>query len=151
MKKLLTVALTGLFVVSASAAFAGGYGAAGCGLGSVIFKDQAGPVQIVAATTNGICGNQTFGITSGTLNCGSPLFASNTKTNEFVAANMDALARDIAQGKGETLDAFAELLQVPAAERTAFAGKLQANFTQVFASDQVVMASVIDNAVAVAN
>jgi len=42
----------------------------GCGLGSVIFKGQDALLfQILAVTTNGTSGNQTFGITTGTLNC----------------------------------------------------------------------------------
>ena len=45
------------------------YGTAGCGLGSLVFGDQPGIIQIVAATLNGI-GGQTFAITSGTSNCG---------------------------------------------------------------------------------
>ncbi|MDZ4185587.1 MAG: DUF3015 family protein [Desulfuromonadales bacterium] len=152
MKKLLvTTCLTVVAVAMASTSFAASYGAAGCGLGSVLFKDQPGPIQVVAATTNGISGNQTFGITSGTLNCGAPLYASNNQINNFVAENMDTLARDIAQGQGATLTAFAELLQIPAAEQGEFANKLQANFDKVFTSDQVVMADVIDNTVSVIN
>ena len=43
---------------------------AGCGAGSILFEGQKGPVpQILAVTTNGSFGNQTFGITSGTLGC----------------------------------------------------------------------------------
>lgn len=152
MKKLLvTLCLTGMALAAATESFAAQYGSAGCGLGSMIFKDQPGIVQIFAATTNNTFGNQTFGITSGTSNCGSPAFASNNQLNNFVAQNMDELARDIAQGKGATLTAFAELLQVPAEQQSDFAAKLQANFDKVFTSDRVVMAEVIDNVVTVIN
>lgn len=152
MKKLLvSTCLAVIAVAVASTSFAASYGAAGCGLGSIVFKDQPGAMQILAATTNGTSGTQTFGITSGTSNCGSPLFASNNQINNFVAQNMDTLARDIAQGKGATLTAFAELLQIPAEQQGEFANKLQANFDQVFTSDQVVMADVIDNTVNVIN
>ena len=42
----------------------------GCGLGSMIIKNQNSTMlQAIAATTNGTSGNQTFGITSGTSNC----------------------------------------------------------------------------------
>ena len=51
-----------------SSAWAGGYKSAGCGLGSMIIKDD-GFVQVFAATTNATSGSQTFGITSGTSNC----------------------------------------------------------------------------------
>ncbi len=152
MKKFMAVCFTGALISFASTALADQYGTAGCGLGSVLFKDQKGGAQIFAATTNGTFGNQTFGITTGTLNCGEPIWEySKAETKQFVAHNMDALAMDIAKGQGETLDTFAELLQIPAEERPAFASKLQENFDQVFTSEEVVMADVIDNAVAVIN
>jgi len=43
-----------------------GYGMAGCGIGSIVFADKPGMIQIIAATLNGTAGSQTFGITSGT-------------------------------------------------------------------------------------
>lgn len=146
MKKSLVLSLAGGLVLgSVALASAGSYGAAGCGLGSLIFKDQPGVVQIFAATTNGTFGNQTFGITSGTLNCGSGLIkVENSKATEFAAANMDNLARDIAQGKGESLDALAELMNVPAAQQAAFNVKLQQNFAKIFPSDKVAAAQVVN-------
>src|SRR5512137_902647 len=57
----------------------GGYGAAGCGLGSMAFNKQPGIFQILAATTNSLTGTQTFGITSGTSNCGPSMFAAGTR------------------------------------------------------------------------
>lgn len=150
MKKMALVLAVSVMMVSISSlALAAPYGTAGCGLGSVLFKDEPGGTQIFAATTNGTFGNQTFGITTGTLNCGDPIWAhSSVETQQFVAHNMDALAIDVAAGQGETLDAFAELMQVPAEERAAFAANMQQNFAEVFTSEQVVMAEVIDNAAA---
>ena len=49
-----------------------GYGMAGCGLGSILFGAKPGKIQILSGTTNGIYGNQTFGISSGTSNCDIP-------------------------------------------------------------------------------
>ena len=74
----------------------------GCGLGSMLFAEQNGLAsQTFAVTTNGTFGNGTFGITSGTSNCDKPAsFSSNQKLQEFVADNMDNLARDIARGNG---------------------------------------------------
>ncbi len=91
-------------------------------------------------------GNQTFGITSGTSDCQQPKnFVSNDKASEFMAANMDNLAKDIAQGRGETLDAFAELLGVPTEKRPEFYSLLQSGFAKIFTSPNVKMASVMDN------
>ena len=154
MKKMLVVAVAvTLSLVLVGSAFAKGaaYGSAGCGLGSLVFQDQPGMVQVLAATTNGTFGSQTFGITSGTSNCpaGMLKMSKDERLNSFVLANMDNLAKDIAMGKGETLDAFADLLKVPADQRAEFNAKLQANFAKVFPSEKVELAGVVDNAVLV--
>ena len=127
----------------------------GCGLGTVLWENKADNsilFQALQATTNGTSGNQTFGISSGTSNCQQPSkIAQNEKLNLFVQANMDNLAQDIAMGKGESLDTFAELLGISADQSAAFNAKLQANFGKIFTSENVVLAEVIDNAVTVTN
>jgi hypothetical protein len=138
-------------LVVAGSAFAAGQARSntGCGLGTMLFKNNADDkvlLQTFQATTNGIYGNQTFGITTGTSECNQPKdFASNPQLNEFMVANMDNLARDIAQGRGETLDAFAELVGVPVEKRAEFYNQLQAGFAKIFTSPGVQMASVMDN------
>lgn len=119
----------------------------GCGLGAMLFKgkDDSVLMQVFAVTTNGTSGNQTFGITTGTLECEKPAsFVRNERLNEFVAANMDSLAQDIAAGSGESLDTLAELMEVPAAERAHFYATLQTNFSSIFSSPDVQSAQVID-------
>jgi hypothetical protein len=158
MKKVLVVAVVSvLFVFVVSSAFAaakkGAAGKAhsntGCGLGTLLWKDAADDSilsQTLQATTNGSTYTQFFGITSGTSECDQPTnIAKNDRVNEFVVANMDNLAKDIAMGRGETLDTFAELLQIPAEKRAEFYGKLQANFAKIFTSENVVLAEVVDN------
>jgi hypothetical protein len=144
------VAVVALSLVLVGSVFAGqARNNTGCGLGSMLFENNADDkvlLQTFQATTNGIYGNQTFGITTGTSGCAQPKnFVSNQQLNEFMVANMDNLARDIAQGRGETLDAFAELLGVPAEKRPEFYGQLQNGFTKIFTSPGVQMASVMDN------
>ncbi len=156
MKKLLFGLVSTVIVLSAASAFAASARQnTGCGLGTVLWKNRAdGSIisQAFQATTNASFGNQTFGITSGTLECQEPSKAvENERLNHFVRDNMDNLAKDIAMGQGETLDTFAELLQVPVEQRPAFYGKLQQNFAKVFTSDKVVLADVIDNAITVTN
>ena len=117
----------------------------GCGLGSLIIKNQSTTaLQVLAATTNVTSGNQTFGITSGTSNCAKPNnFVSNDKLNRFVSENMDELAMDISSGKGETLSTVAKLMNV---ENTSdFSAKLQANFSTIYSSENVTSATVIDS------
>lgn len=125
----------------------------GCGLGYMIFKGKDGLVsQTCAVTTNGTFGNQTFGITSGTSECDQyKKFYTSERLNIFVADNMDNLAKDIAMGRGETLDAFADLMQVPSEKRPEFYQKLQSSFASIFTSENVVLANVVDNVAAVSS
>ncbi|MBP9491530.1 MAG: DUF3015 family protein [Aliarcobacter sp.] len=117
----------------------------GCGLGSLIIKDQNSvALQVLAATTNGTSGSQTFGITSGTSNCAKPNnYVSNDKLNKFVSENMDELAMDISSGKGETLETVAKLMNVENTQE--FSAKLQANFSNIYSSQDVTSATVIDS------
>jgi opacity protein-like surface antigen len=155
MKKLLLGLV--LSVVMSGTAFAAGDARknTGCGLGTLLWENKADDsilFQAFQATTNGTSGNQTFGISSGTSECQQPSkFVQNEKLILFVQANMDNLAKDIAMGKGETLDTFAEMLGVAHGQSVAFNAKLQANFNKIFTSENVVLAEVIDNAVTVAN
>jgi hypothetical protein len=109
----------------------GRYGLAGCGLGSMAFGNQPGAVQIFAATTNSLFGTQTFGITTGTSNCGPGLFAQGTKN--FVDANREVLAKDISRGQGEAIGALTWINGCADSARVGAA--LQASFTAIFPSD----------------
>lgn len=109
----------------------GRYGAAGCGLGSMAFGDTPGAVQILAATTNGLFGTQTFGITTGTSNCGTGLFAMGTKN--FVEANREALAKDISRGEGEAIGALTVINRCESSR--AVGAALQRNFKTIFPSE----------------
>ena len=121
----------------------------GCGLGATVFKDgQANNsllLQLVATFLNGLCGNGTFGITSGTSDCAPPAkTVSADRLNEFAYRNLDDLARDIAAGKGETVTTVAVLLDVPPESRPAFYKNLQARFTEIFPGPTVETAYVVD-------
>jgi len=110
----------------------GAYGTAGCGLGSLVFGNQPGAVQIFAATTNGTFGTQTFGITTGTSNCGPGLMAMGTKN--FVEANREVLAKDVSRGEGEAIGALAVINAC--ADSRAVGSALQANFSAIFPSEK---------------
>ncbi len=110
----------------------GAYGTAGCGLGSLAFGNQPGGVQILAATTNALFGTQTFGITTGTSNCGPGLFAMGTKN--FVEANREAVAKDISRGEGEAIGALTVINGCQ--DSHAVGAALQRNFGAIFPSEQ---------------
>jgi hypothetical protein len=142
MKKLL-VSIAAIAALS-SAAYAGVNNQTGCGLGAVIIKDDSSAVMLaLQATTNGTSGNQTFGITSGTLGCKKTKFVMNERAEEFVASNMDTLAKEIAVGHGESVDTLAELLAVE--DKALFASTLQSNYNAIYTSQKVQMADVLDN------
>ncbi len=137
MRKLVMLTVLGLSLTFSSNGFAAGYGAAGCGLGSLVFGDEAGIIQIFAATTNGTSGSQTFGITSGTSNCDSSgLILSEKEDDLFVANNFENLEKEMAVGEGENLETLAGLLGCPSEKSPVFASYAQKNYSVIFASTQ---------------
>jgi hypothetical protein len=117
------------------------YGLAGCGLGSMIFGDQKGSIQILAATTNGTFGSQTFGITSGTSNCvegSGPQGARN-----FIEGNREALAKDAARGSGETITTLSAIAGCKDAQAVGVA--LQKRFAELFPGEKTPVEQVSQN------
>ena len=86
------------------------YGMAGCGLGSLIIKKNSMGPQIGASFLN-MTGYQLFGLTTGCSNCGATKESvAKVEQEVFMEVNMASLAKDAAQGQGEHLSAFAEIL-----------------------------------------
>jgi len=110
----------------------GTYGTAGCGLGSMVFGNQAGAVQILAATTNNIVFPQTFAITTGTSNCTPGLFSEGTRN--LVETNRVALAKEVSRGQGETIGALTVINRCE--DSAAVGAALQAEFKSIFTSEQ---------------
>jgi opacity protein-like surface antigen len=119
----------------------------GCGWGSKLFTGQQGLIpQVLAVTTNGTSGNQTFGITTGTSGCTqNGVVSSNWKTAMFIGNNMNKLARDMSVGNGEALDSLAALLDVADADKAAFNATLQQEFSSVFSSEEIRSEEVAEN------
>jgi hypothetical protein len=138
MKKLMTVlAVAAVFPVAAMAAGENNTGS--CGWGAKLFDGQSGVVpQVLAATTNGTSGNQTFGITTGTSGCTQDgTVRSNWKTAMFIDGNKEKLARDMSVGSGEALDSLAHLLGVDAQDRAAFNRLTKDQMARIFPSENV--------------
>lgn len=144
MKKIITI--LAFAAVLPSVAMAAGDSVGGCGVGSMIFKGQSGIApQILAVTTNGSSGNQTLGITTGTLGC-SPngTVHSNMKTAMFIENNKAKLARDMSVGNGETLASLSHLMGVEAKDQVAFNRVTKDNMSRIFAADNVATVQIID-------
>jgi len=93
--------------------------------------------EILAVTTNGTSGNQTFGITSGTLGCDEGSTIASAEVQVYASANMNKLARDMAVGEGETLGSLADLMQISAADKAKFFELTKANFDEIYSSPEV--------------
>ncbi|MBI3621392.1 MAG: DUF3015 domain-containing protein [Nitrospirae bacterium] len=135
------LALTLLIATPALADIASDTGP-GCGLGKILWG-QPGFTgkhhimqQVLASTTNGTFGTQTFGISTGTSGCTNDgVIAENQKVNVFADANLDRLRQEMAQGQGEYLASFASLIGVPADRRNDFYALTQARYTFLFTSE----------------
>lgn len=130
MKKILVVLALALMTTSS---FAAKYGSAGCGLGSMIFEgDQTWWKQVLAATSNGLASNQTFGISLGTSNCDSPAPLKVGQVEAYVEANKVALANDIARGNGETVVGLSNVYGC--SNVMEFGKALKTNYRTIFTS-----------------
>lgn len=107
----------------------------GCGFGTQVWKGKSGLVfKVLAATTNGSFGNQTFGITFGTLGCKKGgVITAEAQTGMFIKDNAEALARDMAVGEGETLNVLADLMGV--ADKAKFSEVAKSNFDVIYSDD----------------
>jgi hypothetical protein len=122
---------------AASAAHAQGYGMAGCGLGTYVFKDNTTGAQILAATTNGTFASQTFGITSGTSNCTSGgVVKAQREQAAFAEVNFQDLKRNMAAGGGEFLMSFATLLGCEDSAKPTLAKMTQSKYESILPTEK---------------
>ena len=146
MKKTLSVVLVAFFLtVSVSAVHANTVREdCGCGLGAVAIGQKEGLLwNLLGTCLNGISGNQTFGMSSGTLDCGETTkLAKLDKMDKYISENMDNLAVDIAQGNGESLDALAEIAEISTDQKSTFYSALQKNFQKIYPDAEVTHAAV---------
>jgi len=126
--------------------WAGKYGMAGCGLGALAFPNENDKVsQILAGTTNGTSGNQTFGISSETSECTTDGTIKSERAQEaFAEVNFESLAQEMAKGQGDHLTAFAHLLGCPEASLSEFGHLAQHNYTQIFSHDSMTPLELVD-------
>lgn len=119
----------------------------GCGLGSMIIQENTKVMQILAATTNGSFGSQTFGISTGTSNCKAQNLVMREKAVQYFAeVNKDDLSREMAKGQGEKLTTLASLYGCESAtSRAAFAHSAQANFGKILPTADTSVVDMVKN------
>src|SRR5262249_46385772 len=85
-------------------------------------------------------GNQTFGITSGTLGCTSGGMGKTAKIQKeqqnFVASNIRDLKREMASGGGEYVASLSSLMGCSKETTPAFSQFTQAHYQALFPSEQ---------------
>jgi Protein of unknown function (DUF3015) len=123
---ILALALT----ISSVALAAKPYGTAGCGWGSQMNGKDGN--QVLAATTNGTSGTQTFGISSGTSNC---VTASDQTAmiKNFIEANYESLVTDMAKGQGDSLKTLSSFY---GCNNDAFATEMKKNYESITPSTE---------------
>src|SRR5688572_13872671 len=137
MRKLAIFIVAVSFTAPTLFAAGGNHPMAGCGLGYVLFgnSDNSKVMQVLAATTNGTSGNQTFGVTSGTSGCtedGAVKFVKEAEV--FADVNLDTLRREMAVGEGEYVRAFAVLLGAKEANVPQMLTFFHQNYASLFTS-----------------
>lgn len=126
--------LTILVALIAMPSMAHHYGMAGCGLGSLVFQDQPGKIQIVAATLNDLVSPQTSAISSGTSGCYEE--TRNEVSIRYIENNKSALKEDVARGRGETIDGLMTLWNCDS--NTQLTQDLKRNYNSIFKSNETI-------------
>ncbi len=149
MKMRKEILLAAALTLGSGSAMADAAGGAGCGWGNLLFDGSSGMApHVVAITTNGFVGNNTFGITSGTNGCS----ADGTITYggaAMMSGIMNEFSEDVARGHGEALDAVAVMMGVEKGDRDVFATVVHENFSTIFPHDKVTAQQVTDSLITV--
>ena len=117
----------------------------------MLFEGQSGlGPHVMAATTNGLYGTQTFAMSSGTLGCDvdSPIVS---QTALYIDSNIDQVAIDMSKGQGEALNALAAVLGVQKVDQPHFRKTMHDNFASIFSNVDVTSAQVTESVLSVMN
>jgi len=116
MRALIIIAL-----IFSSIAIARADSSTGCGLGSMIWKQNSIVSALFRATTNHSFSSQLFGITTGTSGCSQHSIVKRDMYPVYYAeANMPELRYEMAMGQGEYLATFAQVLGCTPAAQAEF-------------------------------
>lgn len=118
----------------------------GCGWGAMVFEGKDGLVSnVLAATTNGTFGNQTFGMTTGTAGCDASKPVTTSAADDFLDSNIEKVAKDMATGQGESLSTLASLLGITEEEKAHFFTVTQQNFGTIFSKADTTSKEVLES------
>ena len=144
----MVIVLVGVFFSPMTALAVGNHPMAGCGLAYMLFSKDSNSkgTQILAGTTNGIYGTQTFGITSGTSGCTEDgALAFEREVEVYAAINLTNLSEEMAKGEGEYVSAFASLLGTSKENRPKLIKFFQERYEVLFPSQDTNSIEMLDN------
>ena len=129
-------------------AYAGNQNDAGCGLGSLVFKQNNVPQQILAGTTNNSISPQSSAITTGTSGCtaangGSQSARAELKQERFATQNWRDLNRQMASGGGEYVSTLSKIMGCSKNSQGAFAHFTQTHYSSITGGPKAVPAKVV--------
>jgi hypothetical protein len=119
------ILLASALVLISGSAFGAEIGPAGCGLGHQLMGKDS---QVLASTTNGTSGNQTFGISSGTSDCAGT--HSSAAIMNYIETNKTALVKEAARGEGETIAGLSKMMGCEDAK--AFGSSMKSRYQTIF-------------------
>lgn len=118
----------------------------GCGLGSMIFKENSLLSSSARVTTNQISLTQYLGVTSGTSGCSRHDIVLNEQSHvHFAEINLKSLSIDMAKGHGEYLVSFAQTLGCKDQAADHFAEVTRVNFSKIFPNRQTNAQEMLNN------
>jgi len=124
----------------------------GCGLGSLIWKENTILSALFRSTTNHSFSSQLFGITSGTSGCSQHNLVKRDMAPVYYAeANTQELKIDMARGEGEYLTTFAEALGCPESLKAQFNTEAQKNFAEIFPTSKTTPLEMLNSVKTVIN
>ncbi len=136
--------IAGLALLSASSVvMAEAPGGPNCGWGNMLFEGQSGlGSHMIASTTNGTSGNNTFGMTTGTNGCSTSGTLTYGGAN-MVGSIMGEFSEDVAAGEGDAMNTVAVIYGVEKQDRDTFAKVMHENFAVIFPDENVTSAEMI--------
>jgi hypothetical protein len=116
----------------------------GCGLGSMIWKQNSIVSALFRGTTNHSFSSQLFGITTGTSGCSQHSIVKRDMYPVYYAeANLPELRIEMAQGQGEYLTTFAQVLGCTPEAQVQFMKWAQGSYSSMFSSSKTTPAQML--------
>ena len=140
--KLTLVALLSIFMLTPAHAEDQ---SSGCGLGWQLFKKNSLVSSSLRATTNQFASN-TIAMTSGTSGCAKhDIVMKQKEAIYFAEANYQKLINEMAEGKGEHVQAFAAVLGCNPSAANKAAAVFQSRYESIFTTDQIAPEQMLNN------